>query len=147
VRPLQTGPFDFSPGDLHKAEMAGRSVARRYSVEQIDRAPSAAVYWDGNTRRAAAALKGQGLDIPRSTLKDWVTNSHRERYMELRKKLEPEIHARAAERHRELVSANIELETDIIKRLREELPNLAARAFPRLGATPPSQPPSIRTST
>ena len=56
-----------------------KEIANRYTVEEIDRALSATALFDGNTRAAAKALKGQGLDIPRTTLRDWVNGSRKDR--------------------------------------------------------------------
>ncbi len=105
-----------------------KTVARQrtYSVEDIDRGLAAVAYFDGNTRRAHAALKQQGLTIPRSTILDW-TNTRQDRYIELRDKLLPQIHAKVAEEHQELARTNMEVERATLERIRQELPNIAPR--------------------
>src|SRR4051812_46203895 len=105
-----------------------RVIAKRsYSAEDVDRALSAAVYFNGDTRRASEALEAQGLKVARSTLRDWVTHTNRDRYVELRDKELAGIHAAAAEKHQALVDANMETEAAIVQRLRAEIDTLPAR--------------------
>jgi len=106
-----------------------KAVARQrtYSTEDIDRGLSAVAFFGGNSRKAHSVLKAQGLEIPRSTLRDWATKTRTERYAELRASVLPEIHAAAAEKHRALAERAMEVEAKAIDRVEEELPNLPAR--------------------
>jgi hypothetical protein len=104
-----------------------KKVSRRdYTTEEIDRILAAVILHDGNVRRAVRVLKGQGLDVPRETVRGWVT-SRSERYAQLRDKLLPEIHGRVAEEHTELARANIDGERLALARTIAELDNIPAR--------------------
>jgi hypothetical protein len=97
-----------------------------YSEEEITRGLSAAAYFNGNTRRAADALKEQGLKIPRSTLRDWL-NTRQDRYEQVRTELTPKIHAYAAEQHMDLAQAQIELSREFMERMRADKDKIPAR--------------------
>jgi hypothetical protein len=98
----------------------------RYNVEDIDRALCATAYFNGNTRRAASALKGQGLSIPRSTIRGWLT-THADRYETLRADLLPRIHERVAEKHLELADAQMDASWEFLDRLLKEKDNIPPR--------------------
>jgi hypothetical protein len=106
--------------------MADKSVAKRYSVEEIDRALSAVAYFNGNTRSAAKALTEQGVTVPRSTLRNWIT-THQDRYEKLRADLIPRVHERVAEKHLELADAQMEASWEFLQRLLKEKNNIPPR--------------------
>jgi hypothetical protein len=97
-----------------------------YSEEEITRGLSAVAYFNGNTRRAADALKEQGLKIPRSTLRDWLT-TRQDRYEQVRTELTPKIHAYAAEQHMDLAQAQIQLSREFMDRMHKEKDKIPAR--------------------
>ena len=82
--------------------MTGKQIAKRparssYTSEEIERGLSAVALVQGNTRRAAAALKAEGLAIPRTTLQEWTTKTHRDRYMAISEDELPHTYRRIAE--------------------------------------------------
>jgi hypothetical protein len=77
--------------------IANRPPRSNYTSEEIERGLSAVALVQGNTRRAAAAVKEAGLPVPRTTLQEWVTNKHRARYIEIAEEELPHVYARIAE--------------------------------------------------
>ena len=75
---------------LESAAVVPKNAPTRYTDDEFERGLRAVALCSGNTRRAASALKSQGLAVPRTTLQHWVT-THQERYLAAQKALEPQI--------------------------------------------------------
>lgn len=76
---------------------------QEYTEEEIDRGLLAVAVHRGNTRRAEASLAETDRPIPRSTLLKWATKSRVDRYMELQKRILPQLRAQMAQDQEELV--------------------------------------------
>jgi hypothetical protein len=102
---------------------------RTYSDPERERGLVALAYYSGNAGRASAALKEQGLPIPKRTLNDW-RNRHAEVYERVRQEMLPRIEAEVAEQHTELANAAIDTQRKVLERLRGEVDELPARDLP-----------------
>jgi len=99
---------------------------RSYSAEDIGRGLAAVVLFNNNTRKAAEHLAGQGLEIPRSTLRNW-TESKPDELARARQQTTPAIHARVAEKHTELAEQAMKVEKLMTARLKNEANDLPIR--------------------
>jgi hypothetical protein len=108
------------------AENVQSKSLAKYSVEDIDRGLCAVAYFNGSTRKASTALAEQGIKIPRSTLRNWLS-IHEDRYEKLRADLLPRIHERVAEKHLELADAQIDASWEFLKQLMKEKDNIPPR--------------------
>jgi hypothetical protein len=110
-----------------------------YTPEAIERGLAAVAFFAGNTRQAAAALKNQGLLIPRSTLRHWQTQRYVERYAEIYEELLPQLRHRAARQSEELVEEATEVERKLLKRVSDSAakfrPDQAAGALRNVSVT------------
>lgn len=82
------------------------------SPTEIDKALTVLAYYGGNSARASAET-----GIAASTLRDWRTTVHRDRYLEITEREGPRLEALAANQARELVIRSADIEHAIIDRL------------------------------
>jgi len=78
----------------------------------------------GNTRRAHRALKARGLHIPRTTLMQWATTQHMDRYDALRREVIPKVHDRLARESEDLAIEYGEAERKTLERYLQVVPEL-----------------------
>lgn len=102
-------------------EIAKRPPRSPYTSEEIERGLSAVALTQGNTRRAAAALKQAGLPIPRTTLQEWVTNTHRDRYAVIANEELPHVYNRIAEGNEALAERLLKIEDQAAGKLEHAL--------------------------
>ena len=95
--------------------------ANRWTPEERDRGLTATAMLNGNTRRAAAELKKQGLSIPRSTLEAWMNRTAKDRYLEVQRKVLPGLRARMAEQNEALATQYVHAEHEAVGLLVERL--------------------------
>jgi hypothetical protein len=72
-----------------------------------------------------------GIKVPRSTLRDWATRQHVQRYREIQTEVIPEIEERLAQKSEGLATQYSDLEADVLVRLKKELPNVPVRDLSR----------------
>jgi HPt (histidine-containing phosphotransfer) domain-containing protein len=106
---------------------AGRVSRPRYSREQIELGLRAVALANGNNEKASRELAKQGVKIPARTLWGWSKEDHVQRYREIQAEVVPEIHARLAEQTEALAAQHGEVEANVLKRLKKELPNVPVR--------------------
>lgn len=82
--------------------MASKIPAKRYSAEEITKGLMAMVGWAGSAADAHKSLKVDGLDIPTSTLRSWVKETHRDQYEELRSKYAAQMEEMLVKNYREM---------------------------------------------
>lgn len=99
-------------------------VQRTYSEAEIDRGLFAYALCSGNGRRAEELTARDGDPIPAGTLEGWARYRHADRYARVREEVLPKIAAANAEQMDNLLRREIELEGELIERVREEMPNL-----------------------
>lgn len=90
--------------------MAARGVD--YAPHEIDKALTTLAYYGGNSARA-----GKALGISDATLREWRTQKHRERYLEICEREAPKLEALAANQAREIIVRSAEVEHSILDRL------------------------------
>lgn len=95
--------------------------------ERIERGLLAVAAFNGNSRKAAEFLAGDGLEIPHQTLWNWANKVHIDRYEEIRSERLPRVQAAAAERHMELMAQNMDLEGKLLDDLDAKRHELAPR--------------------
>jgi hypothetical protein len=100
-----------------------------YTEEDIGRGLAAVALYSGNTRQAAAALKKDGLPIPRTTLTTWLSTK-RDDYDLIRRSVIEKVHERVAEKHMELAEAQMDLSEKLMDRLRQESATVPVRDLP-----------------
>jgi hypothetical protein len=84
-------------------------IRRSFTAEEVDRALLAVAVAGGNTERAAAELRGAGLEISGRLLRAWKSGRHADRYSELRKEHYGEIEARIVQEARENITRAAEV--------------------------------------
>jgi hypothetical protein len=97
-----------------------------YTDEEIERGLDAVAICSGNTRRAAALLKRQGLPIPRSTLRSWAAELHAYRYQQIHHERLPAIYERIAERSEALAEDAADLEDQLLRQVKANAKGLRA---------------------
>lgn len=110
------------------AEAPKREV-EAYSTADIERALIEVAACNGNVRQAEANL-GADPDaraVPKSTLHEWKTQLHAERYAAIRAKQLPKIREQAADQHMALAQRSMEVEADLLALLAEKRAELPAR--------------------
>jgi hypothetical protein len=125
--------LDPSPSTSHRQQLptTTRVKGSRYTQEQRELGLRAVALASGNTERAAQSLRTLGIRVQRTTLRDWATRQHVQRYREIQAEVIPEIHARIAEQSDALALQAGETEAALITRLQKELPNVPARDLSR----------------
>ena len=108
-----------------------RVKGSRYTHEQREMGLRAVALNSGNTERAARDLRTMGIKVPRSTLRDWATRQHVQRYREIQTEVIPEIEERLAQKSEGLATQYSDLEADVLVRLKKELPNVPVRDLSR----------------
>jgi hypothetical protein len=103
----------------------GRKLAH-HNEEDVRRALAAVALHSGNTRRAAAALRRQGLTVAVSTLRGWVAKKE-DTYAEVRAEVINKVHAIVAEKHRSLAEAEMEVAREFLERMRAEKDQIPPR--------------------
>jgi len=101
-------------------ELAKRGNSR-YSTEEIERALMACALVQGNTRRAAQLLKAEGIPIPRSTLKDWITGTHRDRYAVISNEESRHLYARLADSHEAIAERIVHANEKAVGKIEKKL--------------------------
>jgi hypothetical protein len=105
--------------------LAGRRS--KYTEVEIDAGLTAVAMASGNTRRAAKALVKAGQrSVPQSTLKRWVDRIYAQRYRQIQEQTLPELNARMAEVHDQLVIGYSDLQQQALEKAREGLPSAKA---------------------
>jgi len=82
--------------------MAGKSVSKSYSQEEITRGLIAMVAWAGKATDAQRSLEEEGLTVPTSTLRSWIQTTHQEEYEMLRSKYAAKMEGVLVSTYREL---------------------------------------------
>jgi transposase len=85
------------------------------SPSELDRALTVLAYYGGNAARAS-----KELGISERTLRDWRSDLHRERYLEIAEREGPRLEALAANQARELLIRAAHVEHGILDRLSEQ---------------------------
>lgn len=107
--------------------MASRkALARKYTPAEVDRALLAYAV-EGNFTRSTHVLKATGLDVPRSTLRHWVNDLYRERYIELSNEHAPQFLETQKARLREVLAESAEATLEGIRASRSILTKLDPR--------------------
>jgi hypothetical protein len=96
----------------------------------IERGLMAMAAYNGNSRKAAAFLEQDGIQVNQTTLWAWARRKHVGRYEELRAEVLPKIRAEAADEHMELARLNMELERSTLEQLKDKIPEMPARDLP-----------------
>jgi hypothetical protein len=122
-----------SPETSHRQQLptTTRVKGSRYTHEQREMGLRAVALNSGNTERAARDLRTMGIKVPRSTLRDWATRQHVQRYREIQTEVIPEIEERLAQKSEGLATQYSDLEADVLVRLKKELPNVPVRDLSR----------------
>lgn len=60
--------------------------SRKYTAEEVDRALLVMALCGGNSLEAARQLAAQGCPVPSSTLRDWKTDLHADRYQSIQER-------------------------------------------------------------
>lgn len=107
-----------------------KRTCKSYTEAEIERGLVATALASGNTRLAAATLAGEGLPIPRTTLRSWVTEIHPQRYEEVQASELPKLKKRLAEKHLALAERQMGVEHKLTDRLQESLEEIPARDLP-----------------
>lgn len=111
-----------------------------HTTEEVTRALLCLAEEGGNSNRAAAKLKAQGLQIPARTLRNWRENTFPDRYKELHETHSREIEATLVTGLRELAIAGQQASLEAVQVARAKLheskdPAGAARNLMVTGAT------------
>jgi hypothetical protein len=99
-------------------------MARSYTEQDKQRGLMALVLNSGSERKASKMC-----GIPRATLRDWA-RKHPDELDTLRRQELPKIYARVAAEYEGLIRKGIDVQNQILDRLREEVPNLAPKELP-----------------
>jgi hypothetical protein len=91
---------------------------------EIERGLLALAECNGNSRRAAALLKQDGIVLDHSTLAKWANNGHAQRYEEIRAEVLPKVRRKAADEHRQLAEKANEVNALILDRLKAKVEDL-----------------------
>ncbi len=102
---------------------------RNFTEVEIERGLVAMALNSGNSRRARAALKAQGLEISHQTLHKWTT-SRADHYERVRREVLPRIKDAAQEMHMDLAARAASIEQQFLDRIENELPEIPARDLP-----------------
>lgn len=100
------------------------AAQRTYSDAEVERGLFALALCSGNSRRAEALLTEDGDGIPASTLAKWKQHRHADRYIRIQQQVYPQIAERMAEEMEDLFTTELELERQLVERVKAELPNL-----------------------
>lgn len=82
--------------------MSSRAPAKRYTAEEITQGLMAMIGWAGSAADAHKSLAAEGLEIPTSTLRKWVKETHRDQYEELRGKYAAQMEELLVKNYREM---------------------------------------------
>lgn len=82
--------------------MTSKAPAKRYTQEDITKGLMAMVGWAGSAADAHKSLKAEGLEVPTSTLRSWVKETHRDEYEELKGKYAVQMEAVLVKSYREM---------------------------------------------
>jgi hypothetical protein len=110
--------------------MPRKSPARCLNEEELTTALTVLAYCRGNSRKAAALLRTQGITVSQQTLAKWRAGLHADRYRELYHRLLPDIERIAAQRTEEIAESQAELEELLTERARKEYRDIPARDLP-----------------
>jgi hypothetical protein len=78
------------------------AVRRTYTPEQVDTALTVLALCGGDSKEAERRLEAAGDPIPSSTLRDWRTHTHADRYIVICQERAPEIEKRTIQRSQEI---------------------------------------------
>jgi hypothetical protein len=81
--------------------MAGKAM-RRYTPEEVDTGLTVLALCGGDSKEAERRLEASGSPIPSSTLRDWRTSTHADRYVEICQERAPEIEKRVLQQSQEI---------------------------------------------
>lgn len=117
-----------TPAARSRAGKRTREVARRsrYTPAERERGLTALALASGNSRRAAALLKEQGLSIPASTLFTWP-QLYPDEYQAVREGVLPRVKAELAEAHSALAARQVEVSSEMTERLAKEMGGIPVR--------------------
>lgn len=99
----------------------GTAVQRHYTPAEVDKALSVVIIEGGNSLRAAEVLEEEGIPVPASTLREWRTGKHRERYLELAAELQPEIEKYVAASALDYLQRSESVKGDLLDLLKEQV--------------------------
>lgn len=110
------------------AEKPKREV-EAYTTADIERALTEVAACNGNVRQAEANLDADpdARAVPKSTLHEWKTRHHVERYAAIRAEQLPKIREQAADQHMALAQRSMEVEDDLLALLAAKKDELPAR--------------------
>jgi hypothetical protein len=110
--------------DSRRAQIGSQKRASggsQFNEQEVERGLVALALFNGNSRRAAKALKGQGLSVGATTLRRWKDDLHPEKYRKLQQDTLPEIRERAAEMHTDLAEQEVRLSGRLVQDLGQRL--------------------------
>lgn len=96
----------------------------------VERGLQAMAYHNGNARRASHFLRDSGIEIHDTTLMNWARGPHSERYHQIREEYAPKMRAQAADEHMDLAERAMRVNSQILDRLKEKVPELPAKELP-----------------
>jgi hypothetical protein len=110
--------------DSRRAQIGSQKRASggsQFNEQEVERGLVALALFNGNSGRAAKALKGQGLSVGATTLRRWKDDLHPEKYRKLQQDTLPEIRERAAEMHTDLAEQEVRLSGRLVQDLGQRL--------------------------
>lgn len=113
--------------------MPGPAGWTAFTEEQITNCLMAVVAWAGQCNPAAKSLEEKGISVSAPTLKRWITETHAERYEQMREKYKDQLEQVAANNMRDLIALSQEgtrlaLEKEIERLEKGEEPDPARAA-------------------
>jgi hypothetical protein len=101
--------------------VSGRAIRRTYTPEEVDVGLTTLALCGGDSKEAERRLEAAGSLIPSSTLRDWRTSVHPDRYVELCHLHAPEIEKRVIQRSQEIQQRALDVSLKAINAAEQQL--------------------------
>lgn len=113
-------------------------MPKTYSDQDVERALQARAITSSASEAAHVLSESFELTIPPRTISEWVANSHRDRYEQIRAEIAPKIHMAVASEMEDIAVSIVQVQRDAVERVKAELPKMdgkdAALALKSLSA-------------
>jgi hypothetical protein len=107
--------------------MAERALRRTYTPDEVDTGLTVLALCGGDSSEAERRLQAAGQPIPSSTLRDWRTHTHADRYVAICHERAPEIEKRVLQRSQEIQQRALATSLKAVNEAERQLDNGEAK--------------------